>query len=399
MPPADRTRSDRSRRGARAAAPGPARAPLPLWKRLVFSLIPLVVLAATLEGAVRLAKLDRPTIQSTPLPEELAGLIQPDRELFWSLRPDTHMTWRGTQVSVNHQGTRGADIAPKQPGEFRILSLGESTTFGVNVSDDETYSARLEQLLRKTRPNGRVTVINAGVSAYSSFQSVMFLEERGFAFQPDVVLFYHELNDYLPTSLRDASNNEIGVVQTDRELYESRAGRGHRALMQWSAVYRWLSYALAQARIRKFDRPDAGNPLLDIGLPGYALPPLLAPVAKDGSREVPRNEKALGRRVTDEERRANLERLESLCRQHGVPVVIMHPSYRDSSRHTCVLTQFAADSGVPLFDAFDSLHPPGVPPRAVFTDAWHPGPEGHAWLARDLAAFLAAHVPAARPPG
>jgi lysophospholipase L1-like esterase len=399
MPRADRSQSDHGRRAAKAAASASARPVLPFWKRVLFSLIPLVVLAAGLEGAVRLANLDRPAIQSTPLPEELAGLIQLDRELFWSLRPDTHMTWRGTQVSVNHQGMRGADIAAKQPGELRILSLGESTTFGVNVSDAETYSARLEQLLQAARPNGRVTVINAGVSAYSSFQSVTFLEQRGFTFQPDVVLFYHEVNDYLPTSLRDASNNEIGVVQTDRELYESRAGRGHRALMQWSAVYRWLSYSLAQARIRKFDRPDAGNPLLDIGLPGYALPPLLAPVTKDGRTDVPRNEKALGRRVTDEERRANLERLLSLCKQHGVPLVILHPSYRDSSRHTCVLTQFAADSGVLLFDAFDSLHPPDVPPRAIFTDAWHPGPDGHAWLARDLAAFLTTHVPAARPPG
>jgi lysophospholipase L1-like esterase len=379
--------------------PRPAGHALPWWKRVIFSLIPLVVLAAGIEGAVRLANLDRPAIQSTPLPEELAGLIQLDRELFWSLRPDTHMTWRGTQVSVNHQGTRGADIAPKQPGELRILSLGESTTFGVNVSDDETYSARLEQFLHATRPNGRVTVINAGVSAYSSFQSVTYLEQRGFAFQPDVVLFYHEVNDYLPTSLRDASNNEIGVVQTDRELYESRAGRGHRALMQWSAVYRWLSYSLAQARIRKFDRPDAENPLIGIGLPGYALKPLLAPVAKDGSSAMPQNEKAMGRRVTDEERRANLERLVSLCKQHGVPLVILHPSYRDSSRHTCVLTQFSAAYGVPLFDAFDSLHPPNVSPRAIFTDAWHPGSDGHAMLARDLAEFLVVHVPAVRPPG
>lgn len=379
--------------------PRPARHALPWWKRVIFSLIPLVVLAGGIEGSVRFAKLDRPAIQSTPLPEELAGLIQLDRELFWSLRPDTHMTWRGTQVSVNHQGTRGPDVAPKQPGELRILSLGESTTFGVNVSDDETYSARLEQFLQATRPNGRVTVINAGVSAYSSFQSVTYLEQRGFAFQPDVVLFYHEVNDYLPTSLRDASNNEIGVVQTDRELYESRAGRGHRALMQWSAVYRWLSYSLAQARIRKFDRPDAANPLLGIGLPGYALKPLLAPVAKDGSSPLPQNEKAMGRRVTDEERRANLERLVSLCKQHGVPVVILHPAYRDSSRHTCVLTQFCAASGVPLFDAFDSLHPPNVSPRAVFTDAWHPGSDGHALLARDLAEFLVVHVPAVRPPG
>jgi lysophospholipase L1-like esterase len=56
-----------------------------------------------------------------------------------------------------------------------------------------------------------------------------------------------------------------------------------------------------------------------------------------------------------------------------------------------VLTKFAAETGTPMFDAFDSLHPPDVPPRAIFTDAWHPNAEAHAWLARDLAAFLVAH--------
>jgi lysophospholipase L1-like esterase len=391
MPQADRKRSDRERGRSQTNARATARPVLPFWKRLAFSLIPLLVLVLALEAVVRVAKLDRPAIQSTPLPEELAGLMRPDRELFWSLRPDTRTTWRRTQVSVNHQGTRGADIAPKQPGEFRILSLGESTTFGVNVSDDETYSARLEQALRQAEPGRRITVINAGVSAYSSFQSVLFLEERGFAFQPDLVLFYHELNDYLPTSLRDASNNEIGVLQTDRQLWESRAQRGHRALMASSALYRWISYALAQARIRRFDRADAANPLVGIGLPGYELPALLTPAAGDAGGALPKNEKAMGRRVTDEERRANLERLVSRCRERGVRVVLLHPSYRDSSRHECLLTRFAADTHTPLFDAFDSLHPPGVPPRVVFTDAWHPGPGGHDSLAGDLAAFLLAH--------
>jgi lysophospholipase L1-like esterase len=339
--------------------------------------------------------LDHPSLQSLPLPEERAGLIQPDRTLFWSLRPDTHAIWQGTQISVNHEGTRGDEIEPKQPGELRILSLGESTTFGSTVSDDDTYSARLEALLQAAYPNRHVTVINAGVPAYSSFQSLTFLEQRGFALQPDLVLFSHELNDYLPTSLRDSSNNEIGLVQTDRQLYESRAQRGHRALMQWSAVYRWLSYALANARIRKFDRPEAANPILGIGLPGYELPSRVAS-AEGRSGDTPaHNDKALGRRVSDEERRANLEQLTSLCRARGVQLVLLHPSYRDSFRHECLLTRFAAERGVLMFDEFDSLHPPDVSARSVFNDAWHPGPDGHAWLAKDLARFLAEHVPAA----
>src|SRR5215467_816377 len=103
---------------------------LPVWKRTVFAFVPLVVLAGVLEGTVRLAGWDRPALQTLELPEERAGLIQPDRELFWALKPDTHAIWHDTRISINHQGTRGENIEPKQPKELRVLSLGESTTFG-----------------------------------------------------------------------------------------------------------------------------------------------------------------------------------------------------------------------------------------------------------------------------
>jgi hypothetical protein len=41
-----------------------------------------------------------------------------------------------------------------------------------------------------------------------------------------------------------------------------------------------------------------------------------------------------------------------------------------------------------MFETFPSLHPAGIPPRSVFTDAWHPNAEAHGWLARDLEKFL-----------
>lgn len=376
----------------------PAAAPvLTRWKRVVFALVPACLLVGALEGVVRLAGLDRPTLQSFELPEERAGLIQPDRLLFWSLRRDSQGLWRDTEITINHQGTRGAEITAKQPGELRVLSLGESTTFGTAVSDDETYSARLEALLQARSPDRHVVVINAGVPAYSSFQSLTYLEHQGLALQPDVVLFYHELNDYLPTSLRDSSNNEIGLIETDRQLFESRTQRVHRALMQWSAVYRWLSYRLAAAQIRKFDRPDADNPLLAIGLPGYALPSRIAPAGSTGAAGY--NDKAMGRRVSEDERRLNLEQLANLSRQHGITLVLIHPSYRDSSRHECLLTRFASERGVLMLDAFDALHPPDVPAATMYKDAWHPGPDGHDRLARDLARFMIEHGAIRSAPG
>jgi lysophospholipase L1-like esterase len=392
----DAVSGSRRRAGTPAAdRPLPAtRPPLPWWRKVVFAIVPVVMLAVLAEVGVRTLGWDRPAFQSTPLPEELAGIVQTDRELFWSLTPGAATVWRNTRVTVNAHGTRGADIVPRRAGELRILSLGESTTFGVNVSDGETYSARLEARLRQAMPDRPVTVINAGVSAYSSFQSARLLEMRGLAFDPDVILVYHEINDYLPSTLRDASNTEVGVLMTDRELYESRTQRSHRALMDWSAVYRWASYTRARARIREFDRPGGTSPLVTIGLPGYELRPLLQ---ASGDAAAPQNEKALGRRVTDDERRSNLERMLELSRARGIALVLIHPSYRDSTPHECVLTRFAAERGVPLLDAYAPLHPPAVDPRGEFSDAWHPTAPAHARLAAALQAFLEARgLPARR---
>ena len=49
-----------------------------------------------------------------------------DPLLFWSLKPGAQAA-DGT-IWVNQQGLRGPEVGHKQPGEYRILSLGESTT-------------------------------------------------------------------------------------------------------------------------------------------------------------------------------------------------------------------------------------------------------------------------------
>ena len=51
-------------------------------------------------------------------------------------------------------------------------------------------------------------MINAGVSGYTSFQSRKYLELRGLELKPDLVLFYHEQNDFLKAEF------------SDRELYD-----------------------------------------------------------------------------------------------------------------------------------------------------------------------------------
>jgi lysophospholipase L1-like esterase len=103
--------------------------------------------------------------------------------------------YRGRQETVNLEGLRGPEIGPRRPGSLRILAMGESTTWGHMVRDDETWPALLEQRLRQA--TGRdVEVLNGGVSGWGLEQIVLALEEgylRRFA--PDQVIVFAGWNN------------------------------------------------------------------------------------------------------------------------------------------------------------------------------------------------------------
>ncbi len=362
------------------------------------AVFPTVLLFGACEIAVRSLGLDEPRVRSKALPEELFGAIQPDPDLFWSLKPDlrlqTHnLKGQPIRVSTNSLGLRSPEPLAKKPGEVRILSLGESSTFGAYVDDKQTYSRLLEQLLNAEAPEGRrYRVINGGVSAYSSFQSLMYLKLRGWKLEPDVVLFYHEFNDYLPSSLRSSSNDEWGMAQTDRELYASRSNQVQRWLLQVSGVARAVVYWLASRQVSTAETADPGGPagtdpgaaigLLKMG----ALPGLVdqdGQVVTDGIQH-----DALPRRVSEEERLQNFQELAEFCREKGIQLVVIHPSYRLTRQHTCVLTEFCESEGIPMFEAIRALARRGRGGPPMFLDLAHPSPLGHRRLAQGLTAFL-----------
>ena len=73
-----------------------------------------------------------------------------------------------------------------------------SSTFGDGLArDEETYPRQLEQLLAGRYPDVNVEVLNAGVSAYTSYQGVRYLERRLIPLGPDLVVMDFGNNDAL----------------------------------------------------------------------------------------------------------------------------------------------------------------------------------------------------------
>jgi len=133
-----------------------------------------------------------------------------DPVLIWRGRPG----YRGEQVSTatgvvnpvhnNAYGFRDAEVAdPKPVNVTRILDIGDSATWGLNLaSAEDSYSAQLGRLLDSG--GGSWEVVNAGTVGYSSFQGAQLLRRWLRELDPDVVTVYLGNNDPAPGGLKDA---------------------------------------------------------------------------------------------------------------------------------------------------------------------------------------------------
>ncbi|MBI1723457.1 MAG: SGNH/GDSL hydrolase family protein [Gemmatimonadetes bacterium] len=104
----------------------------------------------------------------------------------WTLWPGLRdvPVFDGRILNSNSRGLRGRTeyTYDRDPSRRRILVFGDSYTFGDDVSDEETYSHFLEQLLPDT------DVLNMGEHGYGQDQMLLYLREEGIKYHPDVVI-------------------------------------------------------------------------------------------------------------------------------------------------------------------------------------------------------------------
>ncbi|MFO1077205.1 MAG: SGNH/GDSL hydrolase family protein [Planctomycetota bacterium] len=124
-------------------------------------------------------------------------------------RIETTPGWTGAQlvegrpvpVHMNALGLRGPEIGTRQPGEKRVLVLGDSFVWGQGVLDAETIPARLQAGLAAA---GKViTVGNAGMFGTGPREWSYTLERHRSTFQPDLVVAVMYVGNDVLDSLMD----------------------------------------------------------------------------------------------------------------------------------------------------------------------------------------------------
>ncbi len=144
---------------------------------------------------------------------------------------DADLIWRPKQSYgvFNAQGFRGPELpTSKSASSYRVFAVGDSNTLGWAGEDGPNWPEYLGELLQARAGESReVSVINAGVWGYSSYQGVLRFRET-LPYEPDVALISFGSNDAHPVGEPDRDyslTSAVGSVFFDRALSRLRVGR------------------------------------------------------------------------------------------------------------------------------------------------------------------------------
>lgn len=291
-----------------------------------------------------------------------------DSELFVNDRPFIidHQTrgfalqpnFSSTSVRINSDGFRGSELPATFQSMYKVLVVGESTTFGWKVSDKDTYPYQLQTYLHRAGADS-VCVVNAGVPSYTSLQTLIYVRELLLRIKPHLVIVNIMWNDIWYSSL-DFWFPEMLVLR--------RPSAWRRFLLKHSGLYLALSlHASSGDDVGIFNR-DA----LDF----YGK---------------------------------NLECIVVECRKHGVEPVLLHPPFDSSISHVVGQAYFASPFMKTSMERYlrsarDIARKHGIPfiehrlsgghmyRSALFRDQIHPTAAGNRLIAEDLGKYLLENV-------
>lgn len=284
------------------------------------------------------------------------------------------------KTAHNSLGYRDREFPVEKPaGTFRVVALGGSTTYTVNVEDNEKmFTRQLENILRDEYGYENVEVINAGVAGYDSFESLINLQFRALDLDPDLVIVYHGTNDVHNRLV------EAGMYRGDN------SGRRQpwtppttSTVIEYSVLARIVSHKLALGHF------------LSQGLESYVGAPTYQGQASTNPATDPAALLDTNRPVYFER---NLSNIVGTARTHGADVLLATwahsphmndyaatPHYQRGFReNNAVVADVAHDQGASLFD-FASVMP-------TAKDYWSDGRHVNEAGAREKAELFAGYL-------
>jgi len=155
---------------------------------------------------------------------------------FYEPKPNTiqvdHPDWLGYEVkyTINSDSLneRFDYSITKQQRTYRVVTIGDSFTFGQNVNTAENYSELLEDILNqklKCLSINKFEVINLGVEGYDIEYAIYRLEKRGLKYNPDLVIWlindsnYQKINEHLSQIREELKTKDLPIFDPKTQTY------------------------------------------------------------------------------------------------------------------------------------------------------------------------------------
>ena len=168
-------------------------------------------------------------------------------------------------------------------GVGKIITLGDSSTFGYGVASDLSYAEQLDGMLPDMH------VINLGVSGYTSYQGWKVLEKYFFVLNPSVIIVSFNFNDR--RYVLDPDD-----IDSERKFRRDMDSRRFTPFLQKVYLYRLLRALMLKLPLMH-EVDDTKANVVDL--------------------------RTLEVRVPPDKYRENLAKMAGLAKAHGIPLIFL----------------------------------------------------------------------------
>lgn len=279
-----------------------------------------------------------------------------DERTGWTLPPSSVRQEGNVLMRINELGLRGPQVGTRQEGEVRLLTLGDSSIFGVEVEEKYVFSTIAANDLHE-KTGKLVTPFIGGVPGFDSWQALERLNQVGPVLKADWVV--------IGTLWSDVFRND----QQNNIRYRKKLADPMSKFSSYQLLKIWLSPYLSARKVGWINSMD------DIGhLDDEGLPP----------------------RTTLKKYVANLRAMAEAAKKYGgKPAFLILPAPMDFDTvappetvqtYRAAMAEVAQEVGAPLVNGPEIFLAKGK--ITYFNDQVHPSREGHALIGHSLADVL-----------
>ena len=187
------------------------------WITIIFCTLIIIGVLLEISARIMLPNIDVLLKIVTPTADNRNYVLKPNASTEYSglyEQTDNKILW-----SINALGIReDTDVKEKSKDTYRIVTYGDSETFGWSVDLNNTWQQKMEQI------DQSIQVINLGVPGYNIESIATHVEETLSTLQPDLVIYLFNKNDvYHPLSYRPVLSNSFVYLIVNMGIYQLNA--------------------------------------------------------------------------------------------------------------------------------------------------------------------------------